>query len=246
MNKLKFRLLFLVGIIAILLIMLFSPYKLPYLGYYNKIFPHRINSIERLDKALQYFDGLELDLVYNENTNILDVNHPPAISINLSLENYLKHITKDNKPFLWLDIKNLNTTNAARILNRVEELATQFNYPKTLFLIETRYPESLSVFVMAGYKTSYYLPANLNALEKTQLEEKINYIASVLEKQPEIGISTAYKDYSIIAKYFPKKTKYIWALSSIYSFDFFQIRKILQDDSVEIVLTKFRTQKGNR
>ena len=223
------------------------PYKLPYLGFYEiKIYPHRINSLERLENALKYFNGLELDLVYHSTNNYLDVNHPPAKSIDLSLETYLGHISNQQKPFLWLDIKNLDVNNADKIFNKLQELTIKYDYSKSLILIETQSPEALKIFTAAGYKTSYYLPANLNLLKGEALNTKLQKIANILEAQPEIGISTSYKDYEIIVKHFPTKKKYIWALTSSYSLDILKIRQILKDDLVEIVLTKFRTSSGNR
>src|SRR5690554_7822984 len=82
----------------------YSPYKLEYLGYYDKIWAHRANSEEKLKSALKFFKGIEVDLVYNESKNILDVTHPPVPSINLNLRQYLSNILKDEFPYIWLDI----------------------------------------------------------------------------------------------------------------------------------------------
>src|SRR5690554_4954312 len=89
----------------------YSPYKIEYLGHYDKIWAHRVNSTEKLESALKYFKGVELDLVYDEQKNILDVTHPPVPSIDLDLENYLSSINSEAKPYIWLDIKNLNFDN---------------------------------------------------------------------------------------------------------------------------------------
>ena len=224
----------------------YSPKRIEFLGHYEKVFAHRVNSLEKQKQALNYFDGIELDLVYLKDKNILDVNHPPAKSIGLNFETYLKQIEADNFPFLWLDIKKLDTTNEEAILLKLNALFESKNYPKNKILIETRSPEALPKFTTAGYKTSYYLKPRLNEKTGEDLNNEINYINSILKLQPTIGISSSYEDYEIMKAYFPTKTKYIWALSSPYRFKYKKVRSILEDEKVAIVLTKFKSISGDR
>ncbi|APY00175.1 PI-PLC domain-containing protein [Lacinutrix venerupis] len=222
----------------------YSPRRIEFLGHYNKVFAHRVNSIEKQKQALQYFNGIEFDLVYFEDKNVLDVNHPPAKSIGLTFEEYLAQIDSASYPFLWLDIKKLNTTNEDAILLKLNTLFEARNYPKNKILIETRSPEALPKFTTAGYKTSYYLKPKLYQKKGKELEQEITFIDSVLVSQPNIGISSSYVDYSIMKAHFPNKTKYIWALSSPYRIKDFS--PILEDENVAIVLSSFRSFYGNR
>lgn len=224
----------------------FSPRRLEFLGYYDKVFAHRVNSLEKQKQALYYFDGIELDLVYLEDKERLDVNHPPATSIDLNFDAYLEAIESKNFPFLWLDIKNLNTKNDVAIFTRLNKLFEAKGYPKNKVLIETPIPEALAHFTRAGYKTSYYLTPRLHQKTSADLKKEISNINRILELQPEIGISTSYEDYNIISRYFPNKTKYIWAISSPYKIKYSKVRRLLKDKTVAIVLTKFRSISGER
>jgi len=190
----------------------YSPYKLEFLGHYNKIWAHRANSIEKLSSATKYYEGVELDLVYIKEENILDVNHPPSKSIGLNFETYINALSENLSPFLWLDIKNLKEENAEHILDRLLQIFDQNKYPISKVLIETQKPEALPIFSEKGFMTSYYLPGSLITKEESDLLAEISEIKKVLIKQPNLGISTNHRDYPITEKYFPERIKYIWAL----------------------------------
>ena len=224
----------------------YSPRRIEFLGHYDKVYAHRVNSLEKQKEALRYFDGIELDLVYNKGKNVLDVNHPPTKSIDLSFETYLSKIKLNDFPFLWLDIKTLDTTNADAIFLKLNTLLQDKKYPKNRILIETRSPEALKQFSASGYKTSYYLKPRLHQKKNEELLKEINVISSVLKLQPTIGISSSYEDYALMKMYFPKKIKYIWALSSPYRFKYNKVREILNDEKVEVVLSNFQSTSGNR
>ncbi|MEJ6791611.1 MAG: hypothetical protein QNK89_02435 [Lacinutrix sp.] len=224
----------------------YSPRRVEFLGHFNKVFAHRVNSLEKQKQALNYFEGIEVDLVYLKNKNVLDVNHPPSASINLTFETYLAQIDSNHFPFLWLDIKGLDATNSDSILLKLNTLFESRKYPKNKVLIETLSPEALPKFIEAGYKASYYFKSNLYKLPKEDLITEINAIQIILDQQPEIGISSNYENYELMKTYFPNKTKYLWAVTSFYNFKYFKVRDALEDNNVAVVLTKFRSLYGNR
>lgn len=224
----------------------YSPYKLEFLGHYSKVLAHRCNSVERLNSALKYYKGVELDLVYYKDTDVLDVNHPPSPSSQLNFVTYIDSLKKGKQPILWLDIKNLKEENALFIFNRISTILINKKYDFSKILIETRYPEALPIFTKAGFKTSFYLPKKLHLKSAIELKKSIDNISVVLENQPKIGISTNLHDYEVLNTFFPNKTKYIWTLAFPLNKYMFLTNKILKDSTVEIVLTKFNTLQGNK
>jgi len=224
----------------------YSPYKVEYLGYYDKIWAHRVNSTEKLESALKYFKGVELDLVYDNQKDILDVTHPPVPSINLNLEQYLSFINSEEKPYLWLDIKNLNDDTKDQILQKLTVLFSEKEYPLEKVLVETRYPEALSIFSAAGFKTSYYLPHSLTEKTSEKRNIELQKIAKILEKQPNLAISSTYTDYDMMLESFPTTDKYFWITSSVRTHGFSTPRRILKDSTVKAVLISFKAIKGNR
>ena len=225
----------------------YSPYKLEFFGYHNKIWAHRVNSIEKLNSALEYYNGFEVDLVYNESEDFFDVNHAPAKSINLHFETYINTSTNINKAKgIWLDIKNLNQNNAQKILKRITKIFNNKNISLNNVIIESRFPEALSIFSEQGFKTSFYLPYNLHQKQENELYKSINQIKKVLRSQPNLAISSNHRDYEIMKKYFPDTEKYIWALVYTLNLEFLTTKKILKDDKVKVVLVNYNALKGNR
>ncbi|MEW4925006.1 hypothetical protein [Algibacter sp. 2305UL17-15] len=240
-KKIK-RIFFLTPILLVVLLVSInyvSTYKIQFSGYYStKIWGHRANSLEKLKLGEKYFIGVELDLIYSDSLDILDVNHPPAASTNLSFNEYLSHI-KDKKPNLWLDIKNLTPSNSKAILFRIDSLLKRKNVSNKNILIESNHPEVLPFFSDSGYKTSYYLPY-LHDLKESKRRDTIMYIKSVLEQQPEVGISSHFLSHPIMKQNFPDTDKYFWVLGNLITFrSFFDIRNVLDDDSVKIVLVSY-------
>ncbi len=240
-NKFKFL------ILTILLIgYYYFPYSIEGTGFYHKIWAHQINTVEELNSALNYFDGIELDLVYDSENNLLDVYHPPSKSKGLSFKEYLKNIEKSNFPYLWLDMKNINTDNSEVILEKLLSLFKTKNYPLDKVLIESKKPRELIKFKKKGFKTSYYLPYDLYKKDSLNLSKSILSIRNIIKSQPNIAISTSFKDYEIIKKEFPNQPKYMWAIVKPIHFQHFKIREILKDDSVKIVLLNYNVVRGNR
>ncbi len=222
------------------------PYKIEAIGYYHKIWAHRVNSIEKLNSAVNYFEGIELDLVYNSDKNYFDVNHPPTKSINLHFEEYLNNLEKEKFPYLWLDIKNIKKENAKTILVKLVTFFKAKRYPLNKVLIESKNAKELPIFEKSGFKTIYYLPYELHKKDSLTLAKEILKIKKVILQQPNIAISSSFKDYNILKKEFPKHPKYIWALVKPIHFNHLKIRKILKDESVKIVLLNYHSFRGNR
>ncbi len=239
---------YLIGIVLLIVLYFlykYSPYKLDYIGHYDKIWAHRIDDQSRLKSAIKYFKGVEVDLVYNSEKNYLDVGHPPAKSIGLSLDKYLSNLT-NKKPYIWLDIKNLNITNAVEIHALLEKLCKKYQYPKDKFLVETRYPEALPIFTKNDFICTYYLPYHIYKREESEKQKILFHINEILKAQPTIGVSAAYKDYDILHKNFPTKNKYMWIIESTRNRKLSLTRKILKDSTVKVVLISYHTLKKGR
>ncbi len=227
-----------------------ATFKFDYLGHEDKIWAHRVNSIQKLEFTQKRYAGVELDLVFDNNTMTFDVNHPPALSIGLTLETFLAHFDTRNPVGIWLDFKNLNQENSENALNRLEELSIKYKLDKNTIIVESQSPQYLTGFSNAGYKTSYYLPTFLNQLSSEDLKEKIKEIEQKMQSSLTTAISTNIVDYDIIAIHFPEETKYLWAIEKTYTHrlfkNYFQTRKALQDPKVEVLLVRVNRKTGNR
>lgn len=247
-NTKKIRHLFIVIVLVLGAAFLYrySPYKVEFLGHYDKILAHRVNSKEKLKSSINFFNGIELDLVYLEAKGVFDVNHPPAVSIGLEFDDYMSEITDGFKPFLWLDIKNLEQKNSGEILKRLLEIISKYDFPRDRILVETQEPKALGSFNNEGFLTSYYLPYGLAERSPLELSEEIDFITTILSEQPYLAISSSYKDYQIMNTYFPKRSKYLWMIDGVLNHGISYPRKILQDDNVKALVVRYKAFNGNR
>lgn len=218
--------------------------------FYKKVIIHRVNSIEKLNEVKNKFIGVELDLIYDSHTRKLDVNHPPALSINLDLNDYLAQ-SKDIKNLIyWLDYKNIDVSNKTNSLIALDKIVEKFKIPKNKIIIESSYPEHIQVFKKGGYITSYYLPPFLYNKSRDSLNILLNHIRIQTKKFPTDYISFDSKNFPIIKKNFPKLKKISWQsgdnqimnklLSKILVYE------ALLDKNVDYMLIPFESKKFER
>lgn len=222
----------------------FSPYRFEFLGHYHKIWAHRVNSIEKQEAALLFFKGIELDLDYLEETDFLDVNHTPAPSIGLSFQEYMDHLPINRYPYLWLDIKELDTLNHHHIFDKIHPVLRSKNYPLDRVLVEGMQVEALLIFEEAGFNTSLYLPWYLHDLSEEDLAEEIAALKSIQAQFPKVAFSSSYTQYDLIKEYFPEKELYIWFVGHRSFKEYSLSRRILKDDKVLAALSSYRSFKG--
>ncbi|GGD83912.1 hypothetical protein GCM10011312_04950 [Planktosalinus lacus] len=240
----------LVIIIATLYVYHRIPFKFDYMGYTEKIWAHRVNSLEKLNYTQKHYAGIELDVVYDLKTNTFDVNHPPAKSIGLTLDTYFSSLNEKNNIGIWLDFKNLNEENEQESLIKLKELIKKHELIPQYMIVESQSPEYLFGFKQEGFKTSFYLPSSLNRLSNEELIAKVLEIKTKIKNYPTNAISTNSVDYSIIAKHFPNEKKYLWNIDGLYNTrifkNFFLNRKVLKDPKVEVLLVRVTRGIGNR
>lgn len=222
----------------------------------NKIYAHRVNSIIKAKEIKNVFAGVELDVVFQIEQDIFDVNHPPANSIGLTLYNYISSSGINSNNSIWLDFKNLSKDNMLESLNRLEYLCEFLKLKKENIIIESQNSEFLIVFSENGYKTSYYLPIKLNKHSENNLANEVEKIKSKIKLYRTDYISSDVRDYSIIKNNFPHKEILTWGFGQQSLFSprglYRNLRslllkiKVLNDENVEVVLFPFYSKHGNR
>lgn len=216
----------------------------------EKIWVHRVNSIEKLQEVNFTYSGVELDVVFDTTLNIFDVNHPPAESIGLNLLEYLKS-NKESKLNFWLDFKNLSTKNASQALERLEFLCAELNISKKQFIVEATQPELLKQFAKNGFQTSYYLHwPGLYQLSEENLNKTITQIKANIF--PELAyISSSYHDYEIMQQHFPDQEKLLWLTENETKFsstikEHWHRMEIANHPKTKVLLMQIKTNASNR
>jgi len=226
----------------------------------QKVWIHRVNSIEKLKEVHQKHSRIELDVEFEEFTNSFEVNHPPAKSINLSLIEYFSSINIESDNRFWLDFKNLSETNMKSSCLKLDSICSIFNLNKKQIIVESTKPKFLKSFNANGYITSYYLPQRLVLLDEPLLNEKIDAIRSIISKNKTTYISTDVRDYKILKKYFAHHKILTWSfpldgpkqkslnpISLLKALkQFFFKYKFFAAKNVHVVLFQYEAKEGNR
>ncbi|MGL1902932.1 MAG: hypothetical protein OCC49_12395 [Fibrobacterales bacterium] len=214
-------------IIALLIIKVgfFSNRCLRYF-YPEKIWHHRTNSLDALQKA-QPFQGLEIDIVYIDSLHILDVHHPPSPPSGLTLSQLLASDQKNDSHHYWLDLKNLTQGNVSNIIQLLDSMSNQISIASHQFIIESPNPQYLKTFQLHDYLTAYYLPNNLYTLEQAARDSLLQTIEVTIDAYSTDYISFDYLNYEIIQARFPNEKKNSWAHNFNCSYINILLRRLL-------------------
>ncbi|MCP4660812.1 MAG: sulfatase-like hydrolase/transferase [bacterium] len=219
----------------------------------EKIWSHRVNSIGKLREVVRIFRGLELDVVFIENDNIFDVNHPPAQSIGLTLESFLTAVDTPSQYRFWLDFKNLSSDNHRAALERLVILADQFELAREAVIVESQRPLLLDSFGKSGFFTSYYLPTTtvreIGAKEPERLSGResaeIVEINNRIRRSNVDAVSTFAAGYDFVAKHLNGVERILlWETSlELHDFSHRSIMKeiIARDHRIRVLLIKYRS-----
>jgi len=197
-----------------------------------------VNSIKRLQQLDSSLAGFEIDVYFDTSKNYFMVYHDSGVISELNLEAIMQQYQNRNMTAsVWLDFKNLLAGNLYKSLKYISDLRHRYAL-KDKIIIESSYPELLQPFCDSGFFTSYYLPFfNPYKLNEKALIEKIDSIATQLQKNKVSALSGYYFQYPVMKKYFPTYPVLTWSDNSFMSLvtNSFN-RSLLNDSHVKVVL----------
>ena len=206
---------------------------------HDRLWAHRVNTLDRLKQASQIFSGVELDLVFmQEDTETwFDVSHPPDNPTGLRLNTYLSEVVRLNSKIgLWLDIKNLNAKNKSAVLERLRELIATHGLQDNTIIIESQDYHSLPHISEGGLYTSYYishqspkdLAINIALSEASAISYPGDMYRFVVDKVRPIA-----KGQDMLT----------WRtdLRASNPIDALSIREMLSDKDIKVMLIRFRS-----
>lgn len=248
MHRKKWLIVFVVIFLIAIPFVFFSTTFLRY-AWPQKVWAHKVNTLEKLEEATQFFSGIELDVVYDDVSKSFEVNHPPDSSIQLLLSKYLQVGATYPNCRYWLDMKNLTDSNFVQAATTLSQCVKSVKLQSSNIIVESPHPEFLPAFQKFGFNTSFYVPTHLCDVTRKELEVEISAIRNKLNKYPCDFISFEYKDYLIHSNYFPTQKKICWftafgASNKVKSQ--YLLYKILSDNSVNVLLVPFKAKYGNR
>jgi len=229
------------GISSLLTVLLFAFFSNTTLRLLkkDKIWAHKINTINQLIGIEQSFKGIELDIVFDQNINNFDIHHPPEQKSGILLTSYFKTLKDKNNHQFWLDFKNPSINIERQSAETLDSILRLFHINKENIIVESGDAHFLKSFRKKAFKTSYYLPTDLYQLDNQNLLNQIHIIRKNISTENNTYISTDFKDYQIIKKHFPASKKLLW-FNTYGSMNVFKARlflfEILFDDKVDVLL----------
>lgn len=202
---------------------------------HERLWAHRVNSLERLRAAAGIFNGVELDIVFDGG--VFHVTHPPDPPTGLTLDTYLGVASGLNPtPGLWLDLKNLTENNRKAVLGRLMELSAKHSLDKANLIIESQNYHLLPYLSQGGFDVSYYLsyqsPEDLARNIEIAGTSIISFEGDMYEH--------------VTGKVIPltgKRDLLTWRsdLRAANPIDAINIRKILKNLDIRVLLIRFKT-----
>lgn len=197
---------------------------------------HRVNTIKRL-KYLDKFQGYELDVIYTGPKGFA-VLHPPdeVVGDTLRLETYLDEADMTTHQF-WLDTRFVDTSNMQQAVVALDNLANRYpNFKKCI--LEVYYLPVAQLLAEKGYTVSFNvsqrwldnLPGDRNLQDSVKrILKDVKYVSQDAVYLPTVKIL------------FPEKRILTWHLAIKDFFNRKELKYLLSDPQVEVVLVNIKT-----
>lgn len=221
----------------------------------SRIYPHRVNSIGKLNEIWNIgFRAFEVDVRFGDNnTTTFQVGHNDGV-MGVSLEAFLSNVDYTQIQQIWLDFKNLNKNNYEKALVRLDELNKKFNLKNKMIVESSTEDEFFNLFQKQRWHISYYLPTDsildlIKGHKSTRMEKLAAKIAVQVKKQNLSSVSFDYRLYPFVNKYLEpnisnKIVYHVWGaprLSNPQFKDELLNNKLYLDERVKTLLSKYKS-----
>lgn len=208
----------------------------------DKIWLHRCNSLEKLFEKEYLYQNIEVDIVFRDTENKLDVTHDHDTTYHLYLEEYFKYFSNKGTHCIWLDIKNLEKGNKESILTAISGLCEKYHFNKHNLIIESQSYEDLKLFTDNGFYTSMYVPFDKpSRLSNQEIDSCIQILRDIADKGYVKALSFPYWWYSDIKEKLQRPIDFLTWKHRTTQFIFLlshEGKKMLSDPQLKVILVK--------
>lgn len=204
----------------------------------DKAWKKGINTMKQLNDLPAHTPGFECDVYFDTARNNFKVQHDARKGKSVYLNDLLNIYRQRNLTAgIWLDIKNLDDTNAAAVLQLLIQLRDSFKLENKI-LVESGRAHLLTPFSDSGFFTSYYTPMfNPYLISDEEIKKWVDSIAAVIQKSKLNALSGYYFQYPFLQHYFPGYPVLTWCDNDSFSVvNWLFKRKLTADKAVLIVL----------
>jgi hypothetical protein len=215
-----------------------APYSHSVLMNTNKVWTKGVNTPDRLNELNTAAAGFECDVHFDTATKSFAVHHDPGKNTGYSLDQLLQlYQQKNRQASIWLDIKNLDDSNAALVLQSLIDLRNKYNLQNKI-LVESVKAHLLTAFSDSSFFTAYYIPFfNPYTIGDDKMNAWADSIGSVISKAKINALSGYYFQSGFLSHYFAQYPVLTWVDKTSGSLvNFLFQRKMDADKSIFIVL----------
>ena len=159
------------------------PQSKSFLTNKDKSWKKGVNTHESMNGLNPDDAGFECDVYFDTAAKSFDVHHDPNKSTGYSLDNLLAlYHQRKLQASIWLDIKNLDDSNAALVLPALIEIRNKYKLQNKM-LVESGRADLLTAFSDSAFYTAYYAPFfNPYNINKDEMNLWADSMASVISK----------------------------------------------------------------
>lgn len=203
----------------------------------DKLWKHRVNTIEDARKALLTFSGIETDVFFTDENNSFITGHDAPGDLNL--ETLFDSIPECTKHYYWIDFKNLNSSNVSAAVSKMNKIIKKYDL-RDKIIVESMYPELLAYFKEAGIFTSLWIPdVSVNLIDYFAEKELIDDLEFILGKYQFNAVSAHYNMVPFMEKYMKRYNCHIWTNGLITENDKQQIMSYATKSNIKVILVDY-------
>jgi len=200
----------------------------------DKVWAHRVNSI---DKAIDYserFFGIETDIFYISEIDKFEVRHDLSDPRGLYLDSLLDKVAHKNDLHFWFDFKNLSDNHADLAAKRLELLFEKHKLFDRAF-VESQSGQNLIRLQKKQIKTSLWLP-NINNKTEEEVLDLMEMTKETLLEGDFVAVSCDYNRLNSYLKYLPINSFFVWIKDLNSEDDKKTIKKLYKNELYKIML----------
>jgi hypothetical protein len=175
------------------------------------LYAHRVDSEAKALEAKQYFDGIEMDLMFDPRRRVFDIYHPPAARTSLTLDRQLEALADKPALALWFDFKNPPLDDSTAVVQALEALDARWHLKaRTVLELPSDAAGQMRAYSDAGWKVSYYMPGGFGACGETPLpadcDKQAQHIVDEALAAHTTYLSFDYRSFPAVSAYIvPRK-----------------------------------------
>jgi len=206
----------------------------------DKLWAHRVNDPDEANNKLNDFNGIEIDLVFEETEGMFDVRHDiDGSKSNHTLNMYFHQLANASQFYYWLDLKNLDPKNKAGVTQRLNLILDKYDLRDNV-IVESKDGASLGYLGQSRIKTSFWVTAfryNLN--DPAASSSEAQDIAKVLQQYKFNALSAHYPMVEFLTYHFPKASIHIWTNGLSSEEDKQLIRGFSRIKNIKVILVDY-------